>query len=117
MLSASPNTSNQLLALAVLGGFLLWGGMLFNGTLDGLKVAQQTGVFPDGRSLRMVYTGWEIVDSNLRLLVAFFDFVTKKNSGASSWLLFDTAVVTRTINAWVLVESRRRGVRHPWLRQ
>jgi len=115
--SSSPTTPNQLLALGVLGGFLLWGVMLFNGTLDTLSHVQQTGTFPDGRSLRMVYTGWNVIDSNLATLVAFHDVLTNKSAGASSWLLFDTNILVRSINAWVLIESRRRGVRSPWLRQ
>lgn len=117
MLSTSPTTPNQLLALSALGGFLLWGVMVFNGTLDALSLAQQTGTLPDGRSLRMVYTGLEVIDSNLRVLVTFFDVMTNKDAGASRWLLFDAAIVVRTINAWVLIESRRRGIAHPWLRQ
>jgi len=117
MFWTSATTPNQLLVLAVLGGFLLWGGMLFNGTLNALKLAGETGTLPDGGSLRMVYTGWEIIDSNLRVLVTFFYVLTTKNSGPSRWLLLDAAIVVRSINAWVLIESRRRGVRHPWLRQ
>lgn len=105
------------MTLAVLGGSLLWGVMLFNGTLDALQLVSQTGTFPDGRALRMRYTGLDAIDSGLRVLVAFYDVMTNKNAGASKWLLFDAAIVVRTINAWVLVESRRRGIRHPWLRQ
>ncbi|KAI1618123.1 hypothetical protein EDD37DRAFT_646937 [Exophiala viscosa] len=116
MISSSPTTPNQLLALGVLGGFLLWGGMLFNGTLDALTLASETGTFPDGSSMRMAYTGWEVIDSNLRPLVAFFYVLTNESAGASRWTLFDASIVIRTINAWVLIESRRRGVRHPWLR-
>jgi hypothetical protein len=117
MISTSSSTANQLLPLAVLGGFLLWGVMLFNGTLDALQLVQKTGTFPDGRALRIRYTGLDAIDSELRVLVAFYDVVTNKSAGASKWLLFDAAIVVRSINAWVLVESRRRGVRHPWLRQ
>jgi hypothetical protein len=117
MITTSSNSANQLLPLAVLGGFLLWGVMLFNGTLDALQLAQRTGTLPDGRVLRMSYTGLAAIDSSLRVLVAFFDVLTNKNAAASTWLLFDAAIVVRTINAWVLIESRRRGIRHPWLRQ
>jgi hypothetical protein len=117
MISASSTTSNQLLVLSALGGFLLWGVMMFNGTLDALELAQQTGTLPGDRSLRMVYTGSKVIDSNLRILVAFFDVMTNADAGASRWLLFSNAIVCRTLNAWVFIESRRRGINHPWLRQ
>jgi hypothetical protein len=100
-----------------LGGFLLWGASLFNGTLEALSLAAKTGVIPGGEQLRMRYTGSELIDSNLRTLVAFFYVLTSSSAGPAKYALFDASIVVRTINAWVLVESRRRGVRVAWLRQ
>ncbi|RMZ87499.1 hypothetical protein DV736_g5273, partial [Chaetothyriales sp. CBS 134916] len=116
MASTSPTTPNQLLVLGALGFFLLWGALLFNGTLDTLSLAQKTGILPDGSPLRKTYTGWEVIDSNLRSLVTFFYVLTKKSARSSRWLLFDTGIAARTITAWSLVDSRRRGGGHPWLR-
>lgn len=115
--SASPTSPNQLLVLGAIGAFLLWGGMIFNGTLNTFTQVQETGVFPNGRPLRLEYTGWKTLDSGLSGLVAFFDVMTNKDAGASKWLLFETSILVRTLNAWVLTESRRRGVRQPVLRQ
>lgn len=116
-ISSSPTTPNQLLALTVAGAFLLWGVLIFNGTFEALSLAQQTATLPDGRSLRMVYTGWQSLDFNIRGLVAFIEVLTNKYASPSSWLLFELSVLTRTVSGWVLIESRRRGVRSPWLRQ
>ncbi|RMD42204.1 hypothetical protein DV735_g2935, partial [Chaetothyriales sp. CBS 134920] len=111
----SPTTPNQLLALGGLGFFLLWGAVFFNGTLDTLNLAQKTGVLPDNSPLRTTFTGWEVIDSSLSTVTAFL-YVLTRSGPSSRWLLFDTSILARTITAWSLVDSRRRGVGHPWLR-
>ncbi|KDN67411.1 hypothetical protein CSUB01_11670 [Colletotrichum sublineola] len=109
--------STSLLVLAALGFVSLWGGMWFNGTLEGLLRVQQTAVFPDGRPMRTNFTGHVLIDSPTILLVAFFDLITdEKTHPAAPWLVFDLCSVLAAINTWVLIESRRRGVRNLFLR-
>ncbi|KAF6831348.1 hypothetical protein CPLU01_06767 [Colletotrichum plurivorum] len=111
------STSTSLLALSVLGFVSLWGGMWFNGTLEGLLRVQQTGVFPDGRPMRTKFTGNALVDSAAMLPIAFFDLITdEKTHPAAPWLLFDLCSVLAAVDTWALIESRRRGVRNPFLR-
>ncbi|KAK1991030.1 hypothetical protein LX36DRAFT_537947, partial [Colletotrichum falcatum] len=106
-----------LLVLAALGFVSLWGGMWFNGTLEGLLRVHQTAIFPDGRPMRTNFTGHPLVDSPAILLVSFFDLITdEKTHPAAPWLVFDLCSVLAAINTWVLIESRRRGVRNIFLR-
>lgn len=117
-LSPSSSPPTQLLALSALGLASLWGGMWFNGTLDGLLRIQQTASFPDGRPMRTRFTGYPLIDSAVMLLVAFFDLISDtKGHAAAPWLLFDLGSLLAAINTWVLIESRRRGVRNLFLRQ
>ncbi|KAK1979530.1 hypothetical protein LZ30DRAFT_783390 [Colletotrichum cereale] len=110
-------SSTSLLALAALGFVSLWGGMWFNGTLEGLLRVQQTTAFPDGRPMRTNFTGNALVDSAAILPIAFFDLITdEKTHPAAPWLVFDLCSVLAAVNTWVLIESRRRGVRNLFLR-
>lgn len=107
-----------LLVLGAVGLVLLWGVSFSNGTVGALFLVRETGVFPDGRVLRTTYTGWNLVDQNLTILVAFFDLLTNEKAKPSSSLLFlDLCVLLATINTWVVIESRRRGARNIFLRQ
>jgi len=109
---------NQLLILSAIGFSLLWGLLLCNGTLDALFLAKALGIFPDGRPLRTVYTGSKLFDGALALAIAFFDVLTNNSAKtSSSFLFFDLCIALAAINTWVLVESRRRGVRNLFLRQ
>lgn len=124
---ASPAKTDKLtpltspLWLPCLGGagfILLWGVSAANGTVYALFLAQERGILPDGRPLRTRYTGSELVDRNLIFLVAFFDVLTNdRASPASYWLLLDLCALLAAINTWVVIESRRRGVRNVLLRQ
>lgn len=111
-------SSTSLLALSALGFITLWGGMWFNGTLGGLLRVQQTSAFPDGRRMRTNFTGNALVDSAAIVPIAFFDLITdEKTHAAAPWLVFDLCSVLAAVNTWVLIESRRRGVRNLFLRQ
>ncbi|KAK8859169.1 Zn 2cys6 transcription factor [Apiospora arundinis] len=106
----------SLLALSALGCLSLWGVAWLNGTLEALFLAQETGQFPDGRSLRKVYTGYHAVDDSLVPVIAFFDVVTNAQSLAPRWLFFYVCGTIAAVDTWVLIESRRRGVRNFFLR-
>ncbi|KAF6805605.1 hypothetical protein CSOJ01_09404 [Colletotrichum sojae] len=111
------SSSSSLLVLAALGFMSLWGDMWFNGTLEGLLRVQQTAVFPDGRPMRSKYIGNALVDSAAVLPISFFDLITdERTHPAAPWLLFDLCSVLAAVNTWALIESRRRGVRNPFLR-
>lgn len=110
-------SSQTLLLLSGVGGVLLWGTMFMNDTLDGLSLAVQHGEFPGGRPIRKVFTSYPSVDNSLVVVVGFFDLLAaKQNSAAPTWLFFDLCNVLGAINTWVLIESRRRGVRNFFLR-
>jgi hypothetical protein len=111
-------SSQLLVLLSGVGCVLLWGTMSINGTLDGLYLAVQHGEFPGGRPIRKVFTGYPFLDDGIVVVIAFFDpLTTKQDSAAPAWLFFDLCNVLGAINTWVLIESRRRGVRNFFLRQ
>ena len=77
----------------------------------------QTGFFPDGRNLRSVYTGNSLLDARLTYLTAFYEPLSNALSAGPRLLFFDLNFVLSCTNAWVFIESRRRGVRNMALRQ
>ncbi|EER28769.1 hypothetical protein CPC735_040330 [Coccidioides posadasii C735 delta SOWgp] len=113
MFQTSPN---QLLALGGLGLTLLWGVAFLNGMFDNLDTVLETGLLPDGRALRTVYSHNWLIDNRLTLLTAFYDLLTNSLSTGPPLLFFDVNYVVACTNVWVLVESRRRGVRNFFLR-
>lgn len=104
------------LILGISGFILLWGFMLSNGTLDAMDEAKQAGAFPDGRPLRLTYTGFPLLDSPLTTLVIFFDGVTNGLDPGSRLLLIDISFMLQAAALWVLIESRREGYISLWLR-
>lgn len=114
MASTSPK---QLLALGTLGFCLLWGVSFLNGTLDNMDAVIKQGFFPGGRSLRSVYTGNSLLDARLTYLTAFYEPLSNALSAGPRLLFFDLNFMLSCTNAWVFIESRRRGVRNIALRQ
>ncbi len=110
-------SSRLLLALSALGFALLWGVMLANNNLAQIIHATQKGQYPNDRSLRQVYTGFAPFDEAFVIAVAFFDLLTNRHADASRWLFFDLCCTLAAMSTWVLIESRRRGVRNLFLRQ
>ena len=100
--------------LGTTGFILLWGVMLLNGTLDAMAGAKKAGAFPDGRPLRLTYTGLSVLDSPLTTLVIFFDGVTNGLDINSRLLMIDLTFMLQSAALWVLIESRRKGY-HPLL--
>jgi hypothetical protein len=107
----------SLLALSVIGFTLLWGVMIVNGTLGGVSLAAQKAAYPDGRPLRTVYTGYPLFDKNFVNVVIFYDLLSNSKAGAPRWLFFHLCNLLGAMETWVLIESRRRGVRNLFLRQ
>ena len=108
---------NYFIALSALGFGLLWGFMYSNGTLDALTAVKETGMFPDGRPIRLRYTGQPLIDDGLTTLTSFFDVVTNGLAPGPRLLFFNLAIAVQCTSIWVFIESRRRGVRSMGLRQ
>ncbi|KAK1597699.1 uncharacterized protein LY79DRAFT_507255 [Colletotrichum navitas] len=106
----------QLLYLSALGVWGLWGYAFFNGMFARLDTATRTLRLPDGRPLRSSYTGLAAVDAQLTLLSAFYDVLTNSLTSGPRLLFFDINYAVACSNLWVLVESRRRGVRSWFLK-
>ncbi|RYP37977.1 hypothetical protein DL767_002705 [Monosporascus sp. MG133] len=109
-------SSGTLLALGAVGFAVLWGVMLVNGTLDGISSVAENTKFPDARPLRTVYTGYPLVDNNILVVIAFYDLLSNAKASAPQWLFFYLCNILGAIDSWVLIESRRRGVRNLFLR-
>lgn len=90
--------------------------MVLNGILDAMDGAKQAGAFPDGRPLRLTYTGLPLLDSLLTTLVIFFDGVTNGLDPGPRLLLIDISFMLQAAALWVLIESRREGYSSLWLR-
>lgn len=106
----------QFLYLSALGIYGLWGYAFFNGMFDRLDTATSTLRFPDGRPLRSSYTGIARLDAQLTLLSAFYDVLTNSLTSGPRLLFFDINYAVACANLWVLIESRRRGVRSWFLK-
>jgi hypothetical protein len=89
----------------------------YNGTLDRMNAAITKGFMPDGRALRSTYTGYEFIDARVTYLTAFYEVLSNGLSSGPRLLFFNINFVISTTNAWVFIESRRRGVRNMALRQ
>ena len=108
---------NSLLLLSIVGFGLLWGFVLANGTLDALNKVQADGVFPDGRPLRSVYSGYRLIDWALTTLVCFFDTFNNGSAPGPRLLCIDLVAVIHCANVWCVIDSRRRGIQTEWMRQ
>lgn len=113
-MKVSPNV---FLVLSALGFGLLWGVGFSNGMLDALNKVQADGFYPDGRPLRLVYTGFKSIDSLATTIVAFFDALTNGAAPGPRLLGIDLIAVVHCANVWAFIDTRRRGVRTEWLRQ
>jgi hypothetical protein len=94
----------------------LWGDAFFNGVFDRLDTVTRTLRFPGSRPLRSAYTNIAPLDAQLTLLSAFYDVLTNSLTSGSRLLFFDVNYAVACANLWVLVESRRRGVRSWFLK-
>ncbi|TIC90864.1 hypothetical protein CH35J_011264 [Colletotrichum higginsianum] len=106
----------QFFYLSALGIWGLWGYAFFNGMFARLDTVTRTLQFPDNRHLRSTYTGLAPLDAQLTLLSAFYDVLTNSLTSGPRLLFFDIMYAVACANLWVLVESRRRGVRSWFLR-
>ncbi|KAF1841190.1 uncharacterized protein K460DRAFT_371204 [Cucurbitaria berberidis CBS 394.84] len=106
----------QFFYLSALGIWGLWGYAFFNGMFDRLDTVTSTLRFPDGRPLRSSYTNIAPLDAQLTLLSAFYDVLTNSLTSGPRLLFFDVNYAVACANVWVLIESRRRGVRSWFLR-
>lgn len=83
---------------------------------DRLDIMMKTRLLPDGRALRSQYSGNAFLDERLTLLSGFYDVLTNGLSSGPRLLFLDINFVVACMNMWVLIESRRRGVRNWFLR-
>nr|D2E9W6.1 RecName: Full=Terpene cyclase DEP1; AltName: Full=Depudecin biosynthesis cluster protein 1 [Alternaria brassicicola]ACZ57550.1 hypothetical protein [Alternaria brassicicola] len=112
-----PQTSTtQFFYLSALGIWGLWVYAFFNGMFDRLDTITRTLHFPDGRPLRSKYTNIGPLDAQLTLLSAFYDVLSNTLTSGPRLLFFDVNYVVACANLWVLIESRRRGVRSWFLK-
>jgi hypothetical protein len=112
---ASPNLSPIFISLSVLAFFLLWVVMGLNGTLEALFETRASGVFPDGRPLKLSYSGIGPIDDLLLILVIFFDGLTNLVDVAPYLMLLDLVSTLHVIIMMTLVENRRTE-RTGWIR-
>ncbi|KAI0403614.1 hypothetical protein F4802DRAFT_599006 [Xylaria palmicola] len=108
--------ARQFWYLCALGVWGLWGFAAFNGMFDRLTTVMATRTMPDGRQLRDVYSGNAFLDERLTLLSAFYEVLTNNLSSGPRLLFFDINAVVACTNLWVLIESRRMGVRNVFLK-
>ncbi|OHE97145.1 hypothetical protein CORC01_07586 [Colletotrichum orchidophilum] len=104
-------SKSQFFYLSALGVWGLWGYAFFNGMFARLETVTSTLRFPDDRPLRSSYTGLAALDGQLTLLSAFYDVLTNSRTSGPRLLFFDINYAVACANLWVLIESRRRGVR------
>jgi len=106
----------QFFYLSALGIWGLWVYAFFNGMFDRLDTTTRTLRFPDGRPLRSSYTNIGRLDAQLTLLSVFYDVLSNPLTSGPRLLFFNVNYAVACANLWVLLESRRRGVRSWFLR-
>ena len=112
---ALPNLSPIFISLSAVGFFLLWVVMGLNGALEALFETKASGVFPNGRPLKMSYSGIGPIDDLLLIIVVFFDGLNNLVDIAPYLMLLDLVSTLHVINMMTLVENRRTE-RSSWLR-
>ena len=89
--------------------------MGLSGALEALFETRASGVFPNGRPLKLSYSGIGPIDDLLLILVIFFDGLTNLIDVAPYLMLLDLVSTLHVVNMMTLVESRRTE-RTGWLR-
>lgn len=110
MSTTTERLSITFASLSSLAFVLLWLVMGVNGTLEMLLSTAWRGVFPDGTSMRMSYSGIPFLDFPLRILIAFFFGLANLRQLAPYLMLVDLVAALFVINMMTLVESYRPTV-------
>ncbi|CAI7658445.1 unnamed protein product [Penicillium glandicola] len=101
----------HLLILGALGITSIWGLIGYGGKMfDNFDAIVASGHLPDGRIMRMTYTGIKALDRQMTPVIAFYEVLSNSQSAGPRALFFDINFVVACSNIWVLIESRRRGV-------
>ncbi|KAB8069925.1 hypothetical protein BDV29DRAFT_160953 [Aspergillus leporis] len=101
----------HLLALGILGVSSIWGFVGYWGHMfDNFDTIVATGHLPDGRVMRMSYTGIDALDHRMTPVIAFYEGLSNGLSVGPQMLFFNINFVVVCTNVWVMIESRRRGV-------
>jgi hypothetical protein len=97
------------LTLSIVGFVLLWGVMVYNGTLHALLLTAWKGLFPGGKQLRKSYTGLRPVDFVIAVPVAFFDDQINTADNGTWLMMLNFLTMLHTAALWVFVEAGRKG--------
>lgn len=101
----------HLLALGIVGVSSIWGFIGYWGHMfDNFDTVVATGHLPDGRVMRMRYTGIDALDHQMIPVIAFYEVLSNAFSLGPRLLFFDINFVVVCTNIWVMVESRRNVV-------
>jgi hypothetical protein len=107
----------HLLVLGILSVSSIWGFVGYWGHMfDNFKTIVATGKLPDGRAMRMTYTGLDTFDRRIAPVIAFYEVLSNGLSTGPRLLFLDINFVVVCCNVWVIIESRRRGMQRAMLR-
>ncbi|KAE8423269.1 hypothetical protein BDV36DRAFT_290399 [Aspergillus pseudocaelatus] len=102
---------HHLLALGILGISSIWGFVGYWGHMfDNFDTIVATRHLPDGRVMRMRYTGVDALDHRMTPVIAFYEVLSNGLSMGPRMLFFNINFVVICTNVWVMIESRRRGM-------
>jgi hypothetical protein len=107
----------HLLILGVIGVSSIWGFVgYWGGMFDNFDAIVSSGFLPDGRTMRRKYTGLKPFDDRLTPVIAFYEMLSNGHSVGPRLLFFDIIYAVAATNVWVLIESRRSGVKNAMLK-
>lgn len=101
--------------LALMATLLLWGLSAWNGTVKALVLAVYHARLADGTPLRTRYTGIQLIDVPIALLVAFFFYGTNGSVPGYQLFLLDAYSTLQSAFVWLYVESFRQSAKPRWV--
>ncbi|KAJ5233198.1 hypothetical protein N7468_006154 [Penicillium chermesinum] len=107
----------HLIVLGLLGVSSIWGFIGYWGHMfDNFGSIVATGHLPDGRVMRLSYTGVDVLDRQITPVIAFYEVLSNGLSLGPRLLFLDINFVIACTNVWVMIEARRRGVQSVMLK-
>ncbi|GFF55468.1 levodione reductase [Aspergillus lentulus] len=103
--------------LALVATLLLWGLSAWNGTVKALILAVYHAKLADGTPLQTRYTGIQLIDVPIALLVAFFFYGTNGSVPGYQLFLLDAYSTLQSAFIWLYVESFRQSEKPRWIAQ
>jgi hypothetical protein len=103
--------------LTLMAILLLWGLSAWNGTVKALILAVYHAKLANRTPLQTRYTGIQLIDVPIALLMAFFFYGTNSSVPGYQLFLLDAYSTLQSAFIWLYVESFRQSKKPRWIAQ